>query len=174
MGMQAFFLGWLSRQYEIMLEVVNQRTGTPQSLLSVSIISPRHLANLYFYSAEAAVHQRRHVSSTLSQLSSSKLPVYDFVVPSCYWGQFKLKSDDAFKAVPEDVLDDYLLAVESNKDLQGRSIDLLQTCLGQLKQSRAARKATHVIAILAEEQLACGEVHVARENLLTVADIYRT
>ena len=171
--MHSFFLGWLSRQYEIMLEIVNQRTGTHPSLLSVSIISSRHVANLYFYAAEAALRQRRHVDALLKQLASTKLPVYDFVVPSRYWGQFKLKSDDTFKPVPEDVLDDYLLAVESNKDLQEQSISLLQTCLSHLRQAKCVRKAAHVSALLAEEQLAAGEVHVAHENLLKVADIYR-
>lgn len=173
MGLHAFFLGWLSRQYEIMLENVNQRTGTQQNLLSVSIISRRHLANLYYYAAEAAVKERRHVDSTMSELSAAQIPVYDFVVPSAFWGQFKLKSDDAFHSVPDDVLDGYLFAMESNKSLQQRSIDLLEMCLAHFKQGKHSRNAAHVSSVLAEEQLASGDVHVARENLLNIADIYR-
>ena len=173
MGLHAFFLGWLSRQYEIMLDIVNQRTGTHQSLLSVSIVSRRHLANLYYYTAEAALLERRHVSAALADLGSNKMPVYDFVVPSRFWGRFQLKSDDELEPVPANVLDEYLLAVESNKSLQQRSISLLQTCLSHLKQSRVVRRSAHVSTLLAEEQLASGEVHAARENLLNVADVYR-
>ena len=111
--------------------------------------------------------------STLNELSSNKLPVFDFVVPSRFWGQFRLKSDDSLKPVPEEVLADYLLAVESNKDLQQRRFELLQICLSHLRQSRIVRKAAHVTTLLAEEQLASGEVHIARENLLNVTDVYR-
>eukprot|EP00210_Caulerpa_lentillifera_P003471 g3312.t1 len=159
-GLKAFFLGWLSHQYLIMLDIVELRNGDHNTLLSASIVSNRHLVNLYYYAAEAAVQQRRHVSFALTKLSSGQGPV-----PSpTHWGQFEC---------PVEELDDCLLALEAQKDLLKTSVSLLELTLEYVKRCRCGRREAQVSMMLAEERLASGEVDSAKELLLKAADVYR-
>jgi len=159
-GLKAFFLGWLSQQYLIMLDIVEQRNGDLGALLSASIVSNRHLVNLYYYAAEAAVQQRRHVSFAMTKSASTM----GTSPSSTHWGQFECPMED---------LDDHLLALESQKDLLKTSINLLELTLEYVKRCRCNRKEAHVSMMLAEERLASGEVESAKELLLKAADVFR-